>query len=56
MIDNTNSVRLRNADCELRNTQSKVQDLLSAICPARNASARADAGWYLSFHLNLRRE
>lgn len=55
MITNTNSARLRNADCELRNAQSKVQDLLSAICRARNASAWADAGWYLSLHLNLRR-
>jgi hypothetical protein len=55
MINKTNSARLRNADCQLRNTQSKVQDLLSVICPARNAS-RSDAGGYLSFHLSLRRD
>ena len=55
VINNTNSARLRNADCELRNTRSKVQDLLTAICSARNAS-RSDAGGYLSFHLSLRRE
>jgi hypothetical protein len=55
MINNTNSARLRNVDCELRNTQSKVQDLLSAICAARNA-LRTDAGGYLSFHLSLLRD
>jgi hypothetical protein len=48
MINITNCARWRNADGELRNTQSKVEGLLSAICPARNA-ARSDVGEYLSF-------
>jgi hypothetical protein len=56
MINNTNSARLRNADCELRNTQSKVQDLLSAICAARVRLGGSDAGGYLSFHLSLQRD
>jgi hypothetical protein len=55
MINIAHSARLRNADGELWNTQSKVEDLLSAICPAHNA-ASSDVGEYLSLHLSLRRD